>query len=198
MFGLADIRYRPVHNDALQSIAMTKRSIVKKLILASSLVGILLMPMTVLAHGGVQHNTDDAVIALYQTPLSPVVREYVETDFIFSDKAGARLKNMSVKLTLTDNYTGNEAKDKVVLVQNTKTDANGILRFAYRYPKPDFYDIDLDFTVNDKPQEGGFLLQIRNPYKNWYSLTYIFVLLIGLGGGWFFSQRKMKQTANKI
>jgi len=176
---------------------MAKHSLVQKIVLLGSFLVILLMPLAVYAHGGVQHNTDDAVIALYQTPLSPVVREHVETDFIFSDKTGVRLINMPVKLTLTDNHTGDETKDKVALIQNTKTDANGILRFSYRYPKPDFYDIDLDFTVNGKPQEGGFLLQIRNPYKNWYSLTYIVVLLIGLGSGWFLASRRTKQTRGK-
>jgi hypothetical protein len=144
---------------------------------------VLAMPSVAMAHGGVEHNTDDAVVLLYQAPISPIMRERVTSSFIFTDKSGNRLTNMPVTLTLTDTFYGDESKDKKVLTQNVKTDANGMVSFTYRYAKPDYYDIDLDFDVNGSPQEAGFLTQVRNPYKTWYSLTYIPVLFIGALGG---------------
>jgi hypothetical protein len=167
----------------------------KKLVILVS-VFVVFLPVTALAHGGVEHNTDDAVVQLFQKPLSPVAREYVVTDFIFTAKDGSRLRNIPVKLTLTDTHEGDASKDQVVLERSTKTDANGIVSFGYRYAKPDFYDIDLDFEVNGRAQEAGFLLGIRNPYKNWYTLGYIVVLLAGIGLGWLaawrFSRQKKK------
>ena len=159
----------------------------------AALVGLawLILPVQALAHGGVQQNTDNAIVTLYQTPLSPVVCEKVTTDFVIKSKDGDRLKNMPVKLSLTDTYYGDSTKDKMVLTQNLRTDANGLLAFSYRYAKPDYYDIDLDFKVDGKSQESGFLIQVRNPYKNWYSLTYVAVLGVGLGlGCWLARSRK--------
>lgn len=144
----------------------------------------LLIPAMVLAHGGVEHNTDDAVVQLYQSPLSPVAHEFVKADFIFADKVGNRLQNMPVKLTLTDTHQADESKDKVILARDTKTDANGIVSFGFRYSKPDYYDIDLDFALNGKPQEAGFLVGVRNPYKNWYSLGYVAVFGLGCAAGY--------------
>lgn len=164
----------------------------KRLVIVASLI-VVLFPAVALAHGGVEHNTDDAVVQLYQTPLSPVAREYVVADLIFSAKDGSRLKNMPVTLTLTDTHEGDESKDRVVLERSTKTDANGIVSFGYRYAKPDFYDIDLDFEVNNRPQEAGFLISVRNPYKNWYSLGYVVVFAAGGGLGWLAARRNTGQ-----
>jgi hypothetical protein len=148
-----------------------------------------LIPVAASAHGGVEHNTDDAVVTLFQGPLSPIVRDKVKTDFVFSDKNNHRLKNTPVKLTITDIHEDHPEGDRIILTQNLKTDVNGILSFEKRYAKPDFYDIDLDFRVNGKAQEAGFLLQVRNPYKNWFSLTYIGVLAAGMAAGWFAAKR---------
>jgi hypothetical protein len=148
-----------------------------------------------LAHGGVEHNTADGVVTLFQTPLSPVTREYTVASFIFADKTGSRLTNMPVKLTVTDTYYGDESKDKVILTRELQTDANGLISFGFRYPKPDYYDLDLDFDMNGKPQEAGFLIQVRNPYKTWYSLTYLFVLRAGAGIGWFLHSRRSRADA---
>jgi len=124
------------------------------------LLGFALSPISADAHGGMQQNTDDAVITLYQEPLSLVIGEHVALSFVFSDKSDNRLRNMPVKLTLIDTYHGNAKKDKTLLTKTYTTDANGIINFNYTFWKPNYYDFDLDFRAANRDQQAGFLVQV--------------------------------------
>jgi hypothetical protein len=115
------------------------------------------------AHGGVQRVTGSALITLYQSPISPFIGEPVRMTFALTGKDGAALADREVKLTLTDTFTGDESRDRVVLEKTYRTDANGDLEFDQTFPNPDYFDIDLSFLdpVSGQGVEGGFLVQPR-------------------------------------
>lgn len=115
------------------------------------------------AHGGVQRIAGNAVVTLYQSPISPFVGEPVKMTFALTGPGGAALADREVELTLTDTFTGDESKDKVVLTKTYRTDANGDLEFDQTFPNPDYFDVDLSFAdpVTGDEDEAGFLVQPR-------------------------------------
>ena len=116
-----------------------------------------------LAHGGMQRSAGSVVVTLYQTPLSPFVGEPVTMTFALTGADGAALFDHEVKLTLTDTFTGDASKDRVILEKTYQTDANGDFEFEYSFPNPDYFDVDLAFLdpVTGHEEEAGFLVQPR-------------------------------------
>lgn len=106
-------------------------------------------------------------VYLVQDPLSPLVNEPVKMAFIFS-KAGARLTQLDLVLTLTDTFYGDATKDKTILKKNLKTDNNGVAEYQYSFNKENYFDVDLKFKdpANGEEKEVGFLVQPRNSTSN--------------------------------
>lgn len=120
------------------------------------------MPGIASAHGGSSRVTDDAVINILQTPISPLVGETVKSNYTFEDKANNRLKDLAVTFTLTKSALGDESKDQHMNTYHFTTDANGQIEFDYTFKEAGYFDADIDFDINNKSQSAGNLIQVRN------------------------------------
>jgi len=127
------------------------------------LILLLSIPSFTFAHGGVEKLIGTTIVFLNQTPLSPLVGEKVHLPFVFTDeKTHTPLKNLPVKVTVTDTFPGDESKDVVIYKTTMTTDVNGLLDFSYTFQKENYFDIDLDFKdAAGISQETGFLVQAR-------------------------------------
>lgn len=152
-----------------------------------TIITALLLPMLVVAHGGVEKTTGKTSVYITQSPISPLVGELVQFTFVLKQGVNAPLRNLPVKLTLIDTYYGDESKDIVVLTEAKQTDANGAFQFSYTFTKENYFDIDLAFTdsTDNTEQEVGFLVQPRTPsiIKNTKIINTIIAGVVGLALG---------------
>jgi len=73
------------------------------------------------AHGGVQKASGPVTVDIFQDPLSPLVGEKVKLSYIFNDnELKSRIPDLPVKIKVIDTFTGDEAKDKVILETDKK------------------------------------------------------------------------------
>jgi hypothetical protein len=147
---------------------------------------LLLVPWVSGAHGSVSKNVGNAVVYLNQTPLSPFVGEKVNLAFTITDTKFQTLKNTDVQLVLVDTFFNDASRDQTILTQNLKTDDNGALLFEYRFPKSDYYDVELSFKdpVTGVEEATGFLVQPRQTVANkfdWMSIGITALAAIAIG-----------------
>lgn len=130
-----------------------------------AIITTLLLPMLVVAHGGVEKTSGKTSVYITQSPISPLVDEEVHFTFVLKQGVNAPLRNLPVKLTLIDTYYGDESKDTVILTETKQTDANGAFQYSYTFNKENYFDIDLSFIdpTDNTEQEVGFLVQPRMP-----------------------------------
>ncbi len=145
------------------------------------------LPGLAFAHGGVEKSTDNVVIFLTQTPLSPLVGEKVKMNFVVASSKNKleRFKNFEVQLSLIDTFYGDASRDRTILSETRRTDANGAIEFVYTFEKENFFDIDLEFVdpVSKEKDDLGFLVLPRtNPtiINNTSVWNYVTAVTIGL------------------
>ena len=127
----------------------------------------LLFPLHVFAHGGVEKQAGNILVTLFQTPLSPLVGEDVAFSFTLTtpDK-NKRLVHKQARLVVTQTAYNNPSKDKIVYSKEVSSDVNGIINFSYAFPTTDYYDIDVQFgKPDDEANTTGFLVQPRQNLK---------------------------------
>lgn len=153
------------------------------------LIFIALLPSIALAHGGVQKSAGNITVYITQSPISPFVAEEVQFTFVLgkTDSLG-RLREWPVTLTLIDTFYGDESKDKVILSEQKKTDANGAFQFTYTFPRENYFDIDLKFKdpTTGKEENTGFLVQPRlatNTHTDYYKFVGIAIASAIVGAG---------------
>ncbi len=149
----------------------------------------LAIPALTYGHGGVQKQAGNTTIYISQNPISPLVGEEIEITFVLKQGLNEPLVNADVELALIDTFYGDESRDKVILTQQKKTDANEAFEFSYRFNKESYFDVDLKFKdlKTGEIQQTGYLIQPRNRtimYKN--NVLVIFAvgiagIIIGLG-----------------
>lgn len=158
------------------------------------------------AHGGVSKNIGNAIVFLNQSPLSPLVGEKVDFNFVLTDPKIVPLANTNASLTLTDTFFGDESKDKIILTKNFTTDNNGDFTFSHTFNKENYFDIDLDFKdpITGQNDSTGFLVQIRNGPNKLAVLPLSLNIYSGLGGlllgllfGFFIEKRIKKAISTK-
>ena len=128
------------------------------------LLGWLIAPSLVLAHGGVEKSSGNTTVFLTQSPLSPLVGEKVNMTFVLGRPGGSleRLAGVEVLMTVTD--TGaNESQDKEIYSIRKTTDVNGAVVLEYTFSKENFFDVELAYhdPANNHDEEVGFLVQTR-------------------------------------
>lgn len=140
------------------------------ILISSLLLGFLVFPSVVFAHGGFQKSSGSTVVYITQSPISPLIGERVMFYFALRDEGvkiqgsmnDQNLTNWPVILTLIDTYYGDESKDKIILKKQFQTDVNGNFTFEYTFPKENYFDIDLQYKdKSGKLQRTGFLVQPR-------------------------------------
>ncbi|HYV33346.1 MAG TPA: hypothetical protein VE973_00660 [Candidatus Limnocylindria bacterium] len=156
---------------------------VKKIFFIISLI-ILVTPMLALAHGGVSQNIGNVIVYLNQSPISPLVGEKVDMNFVVRDISNQPLSKLDVKLTLIDTFYGDESKDKEILQQNFKTDNNGAFDFSYTFNKENYFDVDLDFVdpITHKSENTGFLVQPRAAKTESDKIQLLQLFIASIGG----------------
>jgi hypothetical protein len=124
---------------------------------------ILIFPLTILAHGGVEKRAGNILVTLFQTPLSPLVGENVNFAFILTDPTQSkRFVKKSTRLVITKTAYNDPKNDKIVYTKTFTSDVNGTIDFSYTFPTTNYYDIDLQFgKPNDEASTTGFLVQPR-------------------------------------
>jgi hypothetical protein len=148
-----------------------------------------LLPFFCQAHGGVSKNINNAIVFLNQSPLSPLVNEKTQLTFALTDKNFQALANLPVVLTLTDTYYGDASKDKIILVQDKKTDQNGDFTFNYTFTKENYFDAELTFIdpISGQTDTTGFLVESRQPGKFPEKTIFFELFLASIAGftlGW--------------
>jgi len=126
------------------------------------------LPSITYAHGGVEKQAGNILVTLFQTPLSPLVRENVNFAFILTDPTKTKmLKNKQARIVVTQTTVGDATKDTIVFTKIVKSDTNGVINFSYSFPKTNYYDIDLAFgKPQDEANTTGFLVQPRENLQN--------------------------------
>lgn len=151
------------------------------------IVGVLLLPTVIIAHGGVEKTSGKTSVYITQSPVSPLIGELVQFTFVLKQGVNAPFRNLPVKLALIDTYYGDESKDTVILTETKQTDANGAFQFSYTFNRENYFDIDLAFTdpTDQTNQEVGFLVQPRTPniIENKQTTNIIIAGVLGLALG---------------
>lgn len=140
-------------------------------------------PFLAQAHGGVEKSSGNTTVYLTQDPLSPLVGEKVKMTFVFGKTSTTyRLRNVEVELNLIDTFYGDATKDKIILTEKKKTDANGAIEFEYTFNKENFFDIDLKFKdpATGELEDLGFLVEPRSIGR--MRVDIVEILLIGGAG----------------
>lgn len=148
------------------------------------IVSFLAVPNIVLGHGGFQKQAGETTVYIIQNPVSPLVGEEVEFNFVLKQGLNSPLKNTEVELVVIDTFFGDEDKDKAIFNKTLRTDENGSIDFNYTFSKENYFDIELNFTdpKTQKRVTTGFLIEPRAPKTNQAAL---FGLLIGTLIGFF-------------
>jgi len=166
----------------------------KKLLLPISLFPLfLLFPFTALAHGGVSKNLGNTVVYLNQSPVSPLVGENVDMNFIIRDLNNQSLANLPVSIRMVDTFYGDASKDKEILTQQLTTDPNGSLDFNYTFKKENYFDVELTYQdpVTHAPESTGFLVQPRAAVSYyWLAIA----ALAGIAAGLLIAKLRKKQN----
>lgn len=152
----------------------------------------LFFPFFSLAHGGVSKNVGSVVVYLNQTPISPLVGENVDMNFVIRDASNTPVSNLPVTLKLIDTFYGDQTRDKEILRQTITTDPNGSLDFTYTFKKQNYFDVELDFLdpQTHTPQNTGFLVQPRSAISYYWLVA---AAIAGLGAGALIVKLRNKQ-----
>jgi len=147
------------------------------------LLFVLISPIRVSAHGGVEKRAGNVLVTLFQTPLSPLVNEQVGFAYILTDLSESkRLVHKSARLVVTQTAYNDPSKDKIVYTKEVTSDVNGTINFSYTFPTTNYYDIDLQFgKPNDEVNTTGFLVQPRslwNPLSQTLSVLLVISIII--------------------
>ena len=147
------------------------------------------------AHGGVQQTAEHSAVSYFQEPLSAVVNEPVTITFIIRGLDQQPLPSLDVTVSVTESTSANQADDQAVDQRRMKTDVNGALTFSKTFRQPNYYDVELTYTVPtaETPDTVGFLLQPTPLKQDWRLMGIMGTAGLVIGGfiGWLMARKNI-------